>query len=161
MMLEMTLDQLLKWVTTERAAWDDLLQQAGPQHMLVPGPGGWTLKDISAHLAWFEAEMVQLLQTHALEKGSDLWNLATDERNQAIYEQNRDRALGEVLAWAEQVYAALLAELNTLSDADLQDPARLGMPPEWVPWQILAGNTYEHYRAHAADARAWVNSLTA
>ena len=45
---------------------------------------GMSLKDLVAHMSWYEMEMVELLGTRVL-TGSDLWGLKDDERNQAIY----------------------------------------------------------------------------
>jgi hypothetical protein len=30
------------------------------------------------------------------------------------------------------------------------------MPADWLPWRIIAENTSEHYRDHAAIVRAWL-----
>jgi Protein of unknown function (DUF1706) len=99
--------------------------------------------------------MVGMVRARAL-VGSELWNLPTDERNAAIYEQNRTRDLDDVLSEARQVFPQLVAALKVLSDTDLNDPSRYpGMPPDWVPWQIIASNSYEHYGQHIPSVRAW------
>jgi hypothetical protein len=30
------------------------------------------------------------------------------------------------------------------------------MPEDWEPWQVIAGNTYEHYQEHIPDIRDWL-----
>jgi len=48
--------------------------------------------------------------------------------------------------------------VQSLDDQDLHDPARFaGMPADWSPWRIIAGNSFEHYRAHASDLRQWLD----
>jgi uncharacterized damage-inducible protein DinB len=145
------------------SAWNDLqtvqaqcgelrLQQAGV------GGGAWSVRDVLAHITWYEREMLGVLQQRAL-AGSDLWNLPQDERNRIIYEQNKDRSLADVWAESTRVHAELYALLEGLSEADLTQAASFqGMPPTWVPAEVLAGNTYEHYRAHAEVIRAWLDS---
>ena len=59
--------------------------------MTTPGVvGKWSVKDLVAHITWSEREMVGVLAARAL-AGSDLWSLTNDERNEIVYQQNRDR----------------------------------------------------------------------
>jgi hypothetical protein len=145
---------------TERARWDALLAQVGEARMTVPGAEGeWSVKDIIAHVSWFEREMVDVLRAHAL-VGSELWNLPQDQRNTAVFEQNRDRALHDVLGESQRMFPQLLELVEALSDEDLNDPGRFaGMPNDWLPWKIIAGNTYTHYPDHGASIRAWLDRL--
>ena len=146
---------------TGREQWEALLAQVGEARMLQPGVAGeWSIKDIIAHMTWGEREALGILQARAL-VGSDLWNLPQDERNAAVFVENRDRPLHEVLTEAQQVYAQLLEAVQTLSDEDLNDPNRFrDMPTDWLPWQIIAGNSYEHYQQHTPSIRAWLNQAT-
>ena len=147
----------LKTLHTKRAEWDALLVKVGEARMTQPGLAGeWSLKDIIAHVTWGEREMVGVLQAHAL-VGSDLWNVSTDERNAAVFEQNRHRSLPDVLAEAQRVHAQLLEAVQALSEEDLVDAQRFReMPADWVPWQMFAGNCYDHYEQHTPAIRAWM-----
>jgi hypothetical protein len=142
------------------ADWQALLAQAGEARIVQPGvQGEWSLKDIVAHITWGEREMVGVLRTHAL-AGSDLWNVSQQERNDAVYHENRERSLDDVLAESARVHAVLTALLEALGDdADLNDAGRYAqMPPQWQPWQVFAGNTFDHYSEHAPDVRAWLDA---
>ncbi len=143
---------------TKRAEWETLLAEVGEARMTQPGAAGeWSVKDIIAHVAWGEREMVGVLQARAL-VGSDLWNLSTDERNAVVFEQNRHRSLQDVLTEEEQLYAELLSGLEAISDEDLNNPQRFrDMPPTWIPWQILSGNSFGHYAEHIPSIRAWLD----
>ena len=123
-----------------------------PEEMIQPRTrGSWSAKDILAHIAWYEHEMIPLINQHKL-AGSKLWDLSTDERNQIIFEQNRDRSLKEVIAESEKIHAAFIQALNTLSDEDLRDASHFtNMPGDWVPWEVIAGNSFEHYKQHIPD----------
>lgn len=140
-----------------RSQWDDLLALIAHEWMTLPGVAGdWSIKDIIAHISWHELQMLGVLHAHAL-AGSDLWNLPLDQRNAAIYEQNRGRDLADVLVESEQTFPQLIAAIAQLSDADLNDPARFpGMPSAWQPWDLIAGNTYGHYEEHTPDVQAWL-----
>src|SRR5262245_35387217 len=133
----------------ERARWDAALAQVDEARLRQMSTAGeWSIKDLVAHVTWFEREMVNMLRKRAL-AGSDLWNLPQDERNAAIYAENRDRTPGEVLDEARRVYAELRELLTSVTSEDLADPGRFrDMPPTWIPWRVLAENTYEHYRDH-------------
>lgn len=137
--------------------WDALIKQVDRALLSISGvTGDWSLKDIIAHITWFEREMVDLITAHAL-VGSELWNLPTDERNAAIYEEIRGQSLEQVLSESEQVHQQLLEVLPTLSDEDLTTPGNFpNMPPDWQPWSIIAQNTYEHYQQHIPDIQNWI-----
>ncbi|HEU0001150.1 MAG TPA: ClbS/DfsB family four-helix bundle protein [Ktedonobacteraceae bacterium] len=140
-----------------RAQWDALISQIDEQTMLVPGvEGDWSVKDIIAHIMWYELEMVPLMQTRTF-TGSELWNLPQDERNEAIYQHYRDHPLHEIISQEQRAYAQALAAAKTLSDEELNDPHRFkDMPGDWIPWQILAGNSFTHYPDHIASIRTWL-----
>jgi hypothetical protein len=84
------------------------------------------------------------------------------ERNATVYAQNRERSLQVVLTEAQEVHAQLVAELEKLSDEDLNDARRFAqMPDEWIPWQLIAGNSYDHYDEHILSIRAWLDQAEA
>ncbi len=140
-----------------RAEWEALLAQVDGERMLQPGAAGkWSVKDVIAHVTWGEREMVPIMRTRVL-AGSELWNLPDDERNEIVYQQNRDRPLQEIMHEEQQTYANLLEAAQTLSDEDLNDPHRFKqMPEEWVPWQIIAGCSFKHYQDHMPSIRQWL-----
>jgi uncharacterized damage-inducible protein DinB len=140
-----------------REEWEALLAQVGEEQMLQPGAAGkWSVKDVIAHVTWGEREIAPVMRTHVL-AGSELWNLSDDERNEIMYQQNRDRSLHEIMNEEQQAYADLLAAARTLSDEDLNDSHRYKqMPEEWVPWQLYAGNTFKHYHDHTPSIREWL-----
>ena len=141
----------------DRAEWDRVLAEVREEQMLEPGlPGGWSVKDVIAHVNWYEQEMVVLLETREL-AGSELWGLSADERNVPIHEQNKDLMLDEVLAESNRVFEHVWELVSQLDDEDLMEASRFDQMPEgWEPWQVIASNTYEHYQEHIPDIRAWL-----
>ena len=144
-----------------RAEWQALLAEVGDARMLQPGAvGEWSVKDVIAHVMWGEHEMVGVIQAHAL-VGSDLWNLPEDERNAIMVAEQRDRPWHDVLTEEQQVYAQFLEAVLALSDEDFSDPHRFReMPEQWLPWRILAGCSFAHYRQHMPSIRAWLSRAT-
>ncbi|HEY3290985.1 MAG TPA: ClbS/DfsB family four-helix bundle protein [Anaerolineae bacterium] len=125
-------------------------------YSVVDIAGHWTLKDIIGHITWFEREMIGVITTRVF-SGSDWWLLPQNERNARIYEQNRDRQPSEVLADAQQTHLAFMQCVLSLDDDDLINPQKFkSMPPEWIPWDVMAGNSFRHYRDHANDIEAWL-----
>ncbi len=146
-----------------RREWEAVLALIPEERMAEPGlAGGWSVKDMIAHVTWSEREMVGVIRERAL-VGSPYWELGQDERNALVYEENRDRPLAEVLAEARAVWEELLPGLEALTDEDLNDPARFrGLSetaPGVPPWQIFAGSTFRHYDDHTADLMAWLDQV--
>ena len=154
----MTVAKFLDSLRSGRAEWDALVTQIGPDRMTQPGvEGDWSVKDIIAHVTWYEREMLGVLRERAL-VGSDLWNLPLDQRNATIFEQNKQRALDAVLEESRQVFPQLLELAAGLSDEELNDPHRFSeMPEKWSPWELVASNRYTHYPDHIGSIRAWLN----
>jgi len=151
-------DEFLDAVRSERRQWDELVSGIDNERMAESGTiGDWSVKNIICHISWFEREMAELLETRTL-VGSDLWNLPTDERNDAIFQQYRTQPLEEALSVSRESFDRLVSAIETLAEDELSDPRRYqNMPSDWVPWQIVAQNSYEHYEHHATDIRAWMN----
>jgi hypothetical protein len=56
--------------------------------------------------------------------------LPQDERNAAVFEQNRSRELHEVLAGSHHIFRRYLIAVAALSEEDLNDPRRFASMPE-------------------------------
>jgi uncharacterized damage-inducible protein DinB len=161
-----TRDELLRRVHQSRAAWERALtalveqavkpadkeHPADRNHALVDGPSGsWSLKELLGHILWYEREMIQMLRSHVF-SGSSLWDLPLHQRNAEIYDQVKGLTLPEALAQSASAYAELDSLLESLTDEDLNQPERYpGMPSDWLPWHVIASNTYEHYDEHIGD----------
>lgn len=148
----MTKERLHSTVRDERIAWRGLVRQFNQAQMvMLKLPDGRTPKDVVAHVTWYEKQMVGVLRAGEM-VGSDLWDVSVAERNAAIREENKERPLSDVLAESERVFADLISLIRSLKEADLHDPARFpGMPEDLKPWELIAENTYEHYRGHTPE----------
>jgi hypothetical protein len=114
--------------------------------------GGWAVKDVLAHLGWWEMRAADIYG--ALSRGSSpRVVIAADEIdkvNARVINEYRERSLEEVFAFEEQAYRILLTIAETAPTADLFNPHRFpwtgGQPfVSWIVW-----NTYEHYEEHLA-----------
>lgn len=147
----------LETLRAARTEWESLLAEIGEERMLLAGATGeWSVKDVIAHVMWSEREMVGVCRARAL-VGSDLWQMSDDERNPIVVAEHRDRSLREVLDEEQQVYASLLAEVEKLTDEDLNQADNFrAMPSTWLPWQVIAGCSFKHYHDHLLPLRAWL-----
>lgn len=111
-------------------------------------PGELSLRDILYHVAWYEREMVNMMKTRSF-SGSPWWDLPDDERNALIKTEGLTISLLQAWRVEEQAFTDLLAQLQTLNDAELEDPKLFKeMPADVKPWEIIASNTYGHYVQH-------------
>jgi hypothetical protein len=111
-------------------------------------PGEMSLRDTLFHIAWYQREMVDLLKLRAL-VGSPWWDLPVEERNAHIKTEGQTISLLQTWRLEEQTFTDLLAQLQTLSDTELEEPRCFkDMPSDWKPWKVIASNTYEHYLEH-------------
>ncbi len=153
----MTKDDLLRQIFEAKVEWEatsSLLSQE--EQAQLPVAGDWKVKDIYAHLAWHERQMLEWFNAGRF-TGSDWWNLPLHERNAKIYEEGRDMAADDVRQMSRDVHEALVKALEGLTDAQLNDPAAWpDFPGEWQPWRIIADNTYLHYQDHSADLKRFI-----
>lgn len=149
--------KLLDTIRSGRDQWDSLLAKIDTSDMARSGAKGtWSVKDIIAHITWYEREIVAVLQERAL-ISSNLWNLTQEERNEAIYKKYLNSTLKEVLAESKETIHRLLDVIQSLSQDELINPRHYrNMPEEWVPWELIAENTYKHYQQHIRSLREWL-----
>lgn len=150
----------LQNVLLERTRLNEALEKFTDEQMLAPNRiGVMSIKDVLAHILWYEREMIGVLEQRAL-IGSDWWMLPLDERNAKIIEQIAILPLAEVRTDSEVVFSRLCALLRLVTDDDLLDPTRYKeMPAEWLPWEVIASNTYEHYADHLRDLTGLLQTL--
>jgi hypothetical protein len=143
-----------------RFQWERAIERIPADRWDDPtAPGNGTIKDLIAHIAWYEAEMVSLLLTRDFTKGSGLWFLEPDERNAAIYAERADWARDRVVQLEREMFAALRPLVAELDDVDLNEASQFaGMPEDLTPWEIIAGNTFGHYDEHIPDLEAWLEA---
>src|SRR5215467_15702296 len=155
--------QLLAEMQSEQAAWLALLDEIGEANMTQPEvAGGWSIKDIVAHITGWRRRTVQRFRA-ALDPTVDMtppWPAGlnadddVDKINDWIYKTNRDRPLADVLNDSREVFQQLVAAIDALSDEQLNDPQRF----PWLKGERLTGAfLFGHFHEeHEPDMRAWL-----
>jgi hypothetical protein len=155
--------QLLAELNDENAYWQALLDDIGEANMTQPEvAGGWSIKDIVAHITGWRRRTVRRFQA-ALHHEPDfppLWPSELqedDEINAWIYEANRDRPLADVLSDSREVFQQLVDVIAAFSDDELQDLQRI----EWLEGEPLSGKfVFSHFHEeHEPDMRAWLDKV--
>lgn len=155
--------QLLAELSKEQAAWEALLDEIGEAHMIQPEvAGGWSIKDIVAHLTGWRRRSVrrfQALLNHAPDF-SPPWPpelREDDEINAWIYESNRDRPLADVLSDSQEAFQQLVETLDAFSEDELQDLRRiLGLEEEQVSGSMFFAHFHQE---HEPDMRVWLEKV--
>jgi hypothetical protein len=157
---------VLDAIDDERAIWEALVAETGPERMQEPVfAGGWSFRDITAHLMGWRLRSIARLE--AAGKGEpeppDPWpaNLEDDDEiNDWLYERDRNIPLSEVLQTASNSYGRLRDAVSALPDAALTDP-------NWFPWMggdalgptFLDKSYFGHFHdEHEPDIRAWLDA---
>lgn len=122
---------------------DDLLSQPGVN-------GDWTVKDLIAHVAWWEAESLKHLPGVAQGKRppryADKYG-GLDAFNHLMWEQWRGRSLAEVLQYAQATHQRLVEYIQAAPEELLLTETRFRYR--------LRVDTYSHYPEHTRMVLAW------
>lgn len=157
--------RLIEQIRAARQRLEEVVASFSPDQMTRPGlSGGWSVKDILAHVAAWEGRMVGWLETalqgetpQLLPPGMtwadlDLWNEQT-------YREHRNRALDDVQAGFAASYPRALQSVEAMPEDDLIDPDRFAWLEGHPLWRLVAANTFEHYAEHEEALRIWREEL--
>ncbi len=152
--------ELLEQIRAERQILDAALARVDDDHWTTPElPGHWSIKDLLAHLGWWEGWIVDLYA--ALLRGEvpyarHLDQKAVDDLNALALAKYRDQSLAEVRRYEEDASRNLLSAVEKAPEEDLFDPHRFA----WLEGETLAewvaNNSYGHYDEHLVDVGRWL-----
>lgn len=143
--------ELLTEVTAARSRFESILTQLDPTRMTEPElPGEWSLKDLLAHLGWWEHRAVEIYQELVATGRSSrpMTPQELDAINAEIYNQFRTCSLEQILSYEREAYHAILHLLQIAPDADLFDPRRFAWMNGEPIVQLLLDNSTGHYEEH-------------
>ncbi len=135
-----------------------LLVQLSVERMNQPGAVGvWSVKDVLAHIAFWERHLVHVLRAAAHGETPDLdVEDATETCNASVVKQYYLRPLSAVIADWHAAREDLLDQLEGLSDEDLNDPDRFVWSGGRTLLDRIAANSYAHEQEHIEQIRAWM-----
>ena len=154
--------ELLNAMRTEREKLEQAVAPLSAEEITTPmTPGGWSVKDVVAHVTAWEAELVTALMQISQGFKPKILSLPDDDvYNAQIYAEQKDRPLDRILSDFRGVFPQLLKRVSEFSERDLIDARRYswmkGKPLE----RLIAGSSYEHYAEHRATIEAWKKGRT-
>lgn len=155
--------ELLKTIHRERTALDDTLTLLSTRQMTQAGVtrGGWSVKDILAHLAewqemnirWYEAGLRG--GKPELPAPGFTWR-EIPRLNQLIYRMHRRRSLRAILHDYHLNHDRIVALVKSLSNSDLTTLGRYSWTgPSWTLSDFFRANTAAHYLWARTRIRRW------
>jgi len=144
---EQLLNKLEQSWTALKASYDGL-----PEALLTePGvTGGWSVKDILAHVSWWEEEALKhlpyILQGGKPPRYADLYG-GIDAFNAKMTEIKRHLSLTEVLRQLDETHLRLIQYVQGVPDDQFSSETRFR--------HRLRLDTYSHYPIHAQAIRQW------
>jgi hypothetical protein len=158
-----------------RKAWEATLAEVGEARALLPDVVGiWSVKDLVAHiLVWerwgaviargaAEGRATSYSEQFAVEFTPELEAMPYDPFNEWMVRQFGSLSYSEVRAAEQSVYEQFVAAVNALSDDDFTNPQRQFPGLDWKGerplWDVLANQSYNHYRLHIAAVREWLKN---
>ncbi len=155
---------LLARIAGEHKQLEQTLDRIPTAQLVEPRlQSGWSVKDVLAHITWWERRMVQLVQgalqgqsTSPLTLPGEQQPTTVDQINLQIFNDNRERPVEEIIAERQSSYGQVIALVEALPEATLADPTDLEVVLGRPLIPLIAGDTYEHYREHNDTIMAWL-----
>lgn len=125
---------------------------------------GWSVKDSLAHLIDWEKMtldwLARSLHGEEVKRFVEGFQYNTEAEREAVmeklnthlYEQNKNRPLQEVMQDFRATHRAMFDFVAQMNENDIFDPQRFAWRNGSPAFDMLAGNTYEHYDEH----RQWI-----
>ena len=156
---QMSVAELSALIRATSTRLELLLAQLSVAEMNQPGAVGvWSVKDVLAHLAFWNRYAMNVLHSIARGETPELGADDETERNNAsVVAQYYQRPLAAVIADWQQAREDLLDAIEDLDDEALNNP-------NYFPWSAgrslldrIGGNSFEHEQEHIEQIRAWMN----
>ncbi len=150
-------DKLLDAMRNGFAEFESFLAPLSEEQMTTPGVNdAWSVKDNLAHLVAWQQHALRLLQAvqDNVSPSDQHKGLTEEQINEQIYQQNKDRPLGEVRDELRSSFERVLESTQNLTQEELEKPQSwLGDRPVWP---YVVGNTYGHYEEHIQIIQRWL-----
>jgi len=147
----MTKEQLLAKLERAWAALHESYAGLSDAEMTEPAVvGGWSVKDIVAHVTWWEEEALTHLPTILAGKRPPRYSVTyggINAFNAQMTEQKKELPLADVLRWHDDTHRRLLAFIDTVPEEHIarETPFR----------HRLRLDTYSHYPEHTRAIQSW------
>jgi uncharacterized damage-inducible protein DinB len=146
--------ELLEKMRVGRGEWEEAVRLAGDcLDLEARDESGWSVKDLVAHVATYEGWMAMLLNAGGPNIPHVVDAMTQDERNAWIFEQNRGRAVEDVLASSEAAFRELVAAVEAISAEDLLAVGRFEWAGRKPVCELIPRESYLHCEDHLLEIR--------
>jgi hypothetical protein len=143
--------QLLKRLDSAWQALNASYAGLSDAELLEPGvAGAWSVKDIIAHVTWWEEEALTHLPVILTGGRPPRYSVrygGIDAFNAQMTERMADLSLDEVLQTRDETHRRLIAYLETVPEEQFAEETRFR--------RRLRLDTYGHYREHTSAISSW------
>lgn len=153
--------RILNEMRTHYAALEEILEPLDKTQMTTEGVIlDWSIKDMLAHIASWHHRLLTLL--HAAIRNEEPTISGPDSveemdaLNAQFYRENKSRPLDEVLTEFRATHQQIRDIIQAMHEEDLISPQRFAWTQGSPLWQLVAGDTYEHYQEHIAQIQEWL-----
>jgi hypothetical protein len=147
----MNRQQLLKQLDKAWTAFKESYADLSESQLTEPGvTGHWSVKDLVAHVTWWEEEALQhlpLILTGGRPPRYSIKYGGIDAFNAQMTEQKRGLSLSDVLRQQEETHRRLIDYVQSAPEEQFTRETRFR--------RRLRLDTYSHYPKHAMAIRAW------
>jgi hypothetical protein len=162
---------LMAGIDQEWSTYRAAVEAVDPDLRDLPGPFGWSIKDVVANITGWELEVVAILQGQPPHEAMGLDAATyeagdTDVINGVIYAHNRRRSVADVIARADATHDEFRSLIDRLSWEELRRPQFGDQEPpsnedrllvlDWVTAAI-----FDHYRDHMRDISVIAGTVAA
>ena len=140
---------LLKKMLFKRKQWDltiDSVLAKSVENVRISQK--WFLKDVIAHITWYERELLDALVKKSTAE-SKFWNMDVEERNEMIFAKTQDLTLTDLLAESKKAFENLVKKIETISEDDLNSDIYIKRKQGTrITHDLIGGITFWHYEEH-------------
>jgi hypothetical protein len=158
--------ELLEALEDSRQELLEMLEDLSDETLLKSGVvGAWSIKDILAHLTYWEGQIVTMLfqvqQGAAKPTTAQFGKETVDTLNQRWYEAGKDRSLEMVWQDWVGVRKQTVRRLADFQDRDLNDAQRYPWLKGKALYEWILVDTIEHEEEHGDQIREWLDAQDA
>ncbi len=142
---------LLTEIKSGRTRFESVLAMIPPAQMTEADlPGGWSMKDLVAHLGWWEQRAVEIYRELAAGGNPSRPNTPAelDAVNAQIYDRFHAKSLDDIRAFEQAAYREVLHLVETAPEDDLFNPRRFSPWMDGPFMQWILDNSTGHYEEH-------------
>jgi hypothetical protein len=152
---------ILNELSTMYATLEEILIPLDKTQMTIEGViPGWSIKDLLAHIASWHHRLLAWLHAAIRNEEPTISGPNSveemDALNAQFYQENKSRTLADVLADFRATHQQIMDIIQAMPEEDLINPDRFTWAEGEPLWQVIAGDTYDHYQEHLHQIQEWL-----